>query len=101
MKIWSQYLQYLQIYLEIFMYHLAAAVPLLETDSISPVCRYIIEIGPVLMAYIDRDFPLHASSFAWLVPRAHVAFSSEPSRNLLCATILDIILRVAAGPSTF
>ena len=41
-KIWSQYLQYLQSYLEIFISHLAAAVPLLETDNISPVCRYII-----------------------------------------------------------
>ena len=41
-KIWSQYLQYLQSYLEIFISHFAAAVPLLETDNISPVCRYII-----------------------------------------------------------
>ena len=37
-------LQYLQIYLEIFISHLAAAVPLLETDNILPVCRYIIDI---------------------------------------------------------
>ena len=43
-KIWSQYLQYLQIYLEIFICHLSAAMTLLEIDSISPVCRYIIEI---------------------------------------------------------
>ena len=41
-NIWSQYLQYLQSYLEIFICHFAAAVPLLETDNISPVCRYII-----------------------------------------------------------
>ena len=34
---------------------------------------------------------LHALSFAWLVPRAQVVFSSKPSRNLLCATILDIL----------
>ena len=39
----------------------------------------------------DRDFPLHALSFAWSVPHAQVAFSSEPSRNLLYATILCII----------
>ena len=39
----------------------------------------------------SRDFPLHELIFARLVPRAQVAFSSEPSRNLLCATILDII----------
>ena len=73
----------------------------------------------------NRDFPLDALSFARSVPRAQVAFSSEPSLNLLCATILDIIstscayvlslrrarspprhaardrARAAAGPSTF
>ena len=72
-----------------------------------------------------RDFPLHSLSFAPPVPRAQVAFSSEPSRNLLYATILDIIstssayvlshlrarsppphdardrARAATGPSTF
>ena len=153
-KFWSQYLQYLQSYLEHLIHHLAAAVPLLETDNISPVCRYIIEIWPVLIActwknrdllavfwnkisifhlgqtehrsaccdgspcaqhraltsiiiilcsttewtretelnWLNyRDFPLHALIFAESVPRAQVAFSSEPSRNLLCATILDII----------
>ena len=42
MKFGSQYLQYLQSYLEIFVRHLASAVSLLETDNISPVCRYII-----------------------------------------------------------
>ena len=35
----------------------------------------------------DPDFPLHALIFAGSVPRAQVAFSSEPSRNLLCVTI--------------
>ena len=49
-KFWSQYLQYLQSYLEIFIHHLAAAVPLLEIDYISPVYLYTIEIWPVLMA---------------------------------------------------
>ena len=52
-KFWSQHLQYLQSHLEIFIHHSAAAVPLLETYNISPVwpvCRYIIEIWPVLMA---------------------------------------------------
>ena len=44
MKFRSQYLQYLQNYLEIFICHLAAAVILLETDNISLVCRYILEI---------------------------------------------------------
>ena len=39
----------------------------------------------------NRDFPLHAFNFAQSVPRAHVALSSEPWHNLLCATILDII----------
>ena len=43
-KFWSQYLQYLQSYLEIFICFLAAAVPLLETDNMSLVCRYIIKI---------------------------------------------------------
>ena len=36
-KFLSQYMQYLQRYLEIFIHHAAAAVPLLETDNISPV----------------------------------------------------------------
>ena len=36
--------------LEIFIRHLATAVPLLETDNISPVCRYIFEKWPVLIA---------------------------------------------------
>ena len=34
MKIWSQYLLYLQSYLEFFICHLAGAVPLLETGNI-------------------------------------------------------------------
>ena len=73
----------------------------------------------------DRDLPIHALSFARLVPPAQAAFSIEPSRNLLRATILDIMstsfvsvlslrraqsspphaardcARAAAGPSTF
>ena len=73
----------------------------------------------------NREFPLHMLSFALLVPCAQVAFSSEPSRNLLGMTILDIkvtryayvlslrrarspqrkdardLTRAAAGPSTF
>ena len=64
-------------------------------------------------------------NFAPLVPCVQVAFLSEPSRNLLCVTVLDINLtryaymlslrrtrspqrkdarglaRAAAGPSTF
>ena len=40
----TQYLQYLQSYLEIFISHLAAAVHLLETDNPSQVYCYIIEI---------------------------------------------------------
>ena len=40
----------------------------------------------------NRDFPLHSLSFALLVLLVHVAFSGEPLRNLLCVTILDIIL---------
>ena len=49
-KIWSQYLHYLQNYLETFVCHLAAAVPVLETDNISPVCPYIVGIWSILMA---------------------------------------------------
>ena len=54
MKFWSQYLQHLQSYLEIFMRHLAAAEPLLETNNISPVCRHIMEICPVLMTCTEK-----------------------------------------------
>ena len=49
MKFGSQYLLYWRIYLEIFIGHFAAAVPLLGIDNISPVCRYIIEMCLVLM----------------------------------------------------
>ena len=190
---WRQFLQYLQSYLEIFIRHFATAVPLLKTDNISPICRspicrYIIEIWPVLMAFtwknrillkafwdkisifhldqtehrsavmvhsasriapllasfdvalpserekpswtdwiieISRNFPPPHVEFFSVGSPAQVAFSSEPSSNLLCATILDIIstscayvlllwrarsppphaardrARAAAGPSTF
>ena len=37
-------------YLEIFICHLVAAVPLLETDNTSLVCQYTIEMWSVLMA---------------------------------------------------
>ena len=39
----------------------------------------------------NRNFLLHALSLATSVPRAQVTFSSEPSLNLLWATIVDII----------
>ena len=48
-------------YLEIFTRHLAAAVPLLKTDNTSPVCRYIIEIWPVLMACTWKNCVLLAA----------------------------------------
>ena len=35
MKFWSHYLQYLKSHLEIFISHLAASVPLLQTNTIS------------------------------------------------------------------
>ena len=60
-KFWSQYLQYLERYLEIFVRHLASAVPLLETDNILPICRYIIEILPVWMACIRKNRDLLAA----------------------------------------
>ena len=50
LKIWSQCLLFVQSYLENFLCHQAAAVPVLPTDNLSPVCRYITEIWPVLMA---------------------------------------------------
>ena len=85
-------------------------------QSISPSTRWRGKLN---------NFPLHTLIFARLVPRKHVAFSSEPLSNLLCTTILDIIstscayvhslqhacsparhaardrARAAAGPSTF
>ena len=48
-KFWSQHLQYWRRYLEIFIRHFAAAVPLLKTDNISPVYQNVIEICPVLI----------------------------------------------------
>ena len=62
----SQYLQYLQSYREIFIRHLAAAVPLLQIDNLSPVCRYIIEIC--------RDYAL----FWWIVSEK-IAFCLQRS----------------------
>ena len=44
MNFWSQYLQYLQSYVEIFISHLAAVETLVETNNISLVCQYIIQI---------------------------------------------------------
>ena len=60
---WSQYLQYVQSYLEIFICHLAATVPLLETHNTSPVSRYFVdsEIWPVLMAWIRKNSVLLAA----------------------------------------
>ena len=57
MKFWSQYLQYWQRYLDIFICHFAAAVPLLEPSNISPVCQYIIEICQlswVITVYVGK-----------------------------------------------
>ena len=50
LKVWNQCLLFVQSYLENFLCHQAAAVPVLPTDNLSPVCRYITEIWPVLMA---------------------------------------------------
>ena len=54
-------LQYLQSYLELFICHLAAAMPLLKTDNISQVCRYIIETWPVLMSCTWKNHSLLAA----------------------------------------
>ena len=61
MKFWSLYLQYLQRHFEIVISHLAAAVPLMETDDISLVCLYIIKICPVLTACIWKNRVLLAA----------------------------------------
>ena len=63
-KFWRQYLQNLHSYLEVFISDLAAAVPLLKTDNISPVCWYIIEIWPVLMTCTWKNLVLLAVKFA-------------------------------------
>ena len=44
LKIWSQCLLFLKRYLENFLCHQAAAVPVLPTNNLSPVFRYITEI---------------------------------------------------------
>ena len=49
-KNWSQFLQYLQSYLQIFIIHFTAAVPLLQNDNVSLIYPYIIKIWPVWMA---------------------------------------------------
>ena len=54
-KFWSWYLQYLQSYLEIFIIHSAAAVPLLKINNISLVYQYIIEIWPVKIVCIWKN----------------------------------------------
>ena len=42
LKSWC--LLYVQSYLEIFIHHLVTAAPVLPTDNISPIHRYIFEI---------------------------------------------------------
>ena len=44
-----------------FIRHLVAAVPLLEIDNISPVCRYDIDSWPVLMACTWKNSTLLAA----------------------------------------
>ena len=44
-----------------FIRHLATAVPLLEIDNISPVCRYIVQILSVLMACTWKNCVLLAA----------------------------------------
>ena len=96
-NVWSQYLQYMQSHLKIFIHpclvwhHLAAAMPFLKINNISPVYQYIIEIWSVLMACTWKNRVLLAafwdivwrwlengriqteslekSIFAWLVPK--------------------------------
>ena len=72
-----QCLQYFQIYIEIFLLHLATAVPLLETDNIWTVCWYFTDVRPVLMAcnwksrcilFVPTCLPL--STWWWLNLRA-------------------------------
>ena len=63
-EILSPNLQFLQSYLEIFICHLASAVPLLESDNISPVCRYIMRYD----------------LFWWLVPEK-IGFCLQYSRT--------------------
>ena len=60
-KFWSQHLQYLQSYLETFISHSAAAVTLLETDNISPVCRYIVQIWHLMLAWTWKNCVLLAA----------------------------------------
>ena len=95
-KIWSQYLQYLQSYLEMFIplaknrqyitclsiyYRDMACFDELHLSKSRSACS---ELGQntELNRLNDGDFPLHALRFARAVPRAQVAFLSEPSRNL-------------------
>ena len=86
-KIWSQYLQYLQSYLEIFIRHLAAAVPLLETDNISPVWRHIIEIWPVLMACTWKN-PRRSGGKLWLQTIENLIIMPEMYKHLHTGTVL-------------
>ena len=88
-KFWSHYLRYLQSHLEIFIPHLAAAVPLLETANQSPVCRYIIEICPILMACTWKNCVLLAAlwdkiSILYLGQMEHCSVRGDGS---LCARI--------------
>ena len=50
LKIWSWCILFVQSYLENLLCHQEAAKPVLPTDNTPPVCRYITEIWPVLMA---------------------------------------------------
>ena len=61
-----QCLLIVQSYLENFLCHQAAAVPVLPTDNLSPVCRYITKIWPVLMACTWKNRVLLAAWVFWV-----------------------------------
>ena len=53
--------------------------------------RYLVNARNRAESTEQSRFPPARVGFCSVSSRAQVAFSSEPSRNLLCATILDII----------
>ena len=76
-------------YLDIFILHFVAAVPLLENDNLSPVCGYIIEICPVLIACTWKNCVLLAAFWDKILifHLGQADFNRAPLGTRWCSTL--------------
>ena len=76
-----------------FIHHLAAARPLLKTDNISPVCRYIIEVWPALMTCTWKNCVLLAAF--WDIGTKYRYFIWAERSTARCAVMVHSERRIA------